>query len=301
MDEILRMIGVVFIAVVCLISSVNTTTYARASHFTKEDLEMAVHDAALQTDNDSLGDGKIVIDQKKAEEAFKNCLEKNTGMKEGDYKIIDFVIYDDSNTTFPVTYNSSKTHFTDTFYSPTVLVVLETQSKNYFSGSQNHDIRHVASYTYKVNEAISGPTNDMFDGYVNMGKSGLLWPLPYTTNITSPFSLDRKNPVTGVVEPHLGVDISAADVFNKPVVAVKDGKVDFSGWAGTYGNLVVINHGDGLETRYAHLNSVNVSNGQSVKAGQIIGFVGQTGEATGPHLHFEIRINGQAEDPLNYY
>jgi murein DD-endopeptidase MepM/ murein hydrolase activator NlpD len=76
--------------------------------------------------------------------------------------------------------------------------------------------------------------------------------------------------------------------------------VKHAGWLGGYGRLVIIDHGDGLETRYAHMSSIGVSTGQSVSAGETIGYVGQTGDATGPHVHFEIRKNGRTLNPRDY-
>ena len=76
--------------------------------------------------------------------------------------------------------------------------------------------------------------------------------------------------------------------------------MSFAGWKGGYGNIIHIRHGNGMETRYAHLSKINFKVGQKVTAGQAIGRVGSTGTATGPHLHFEVRINGVAKNPLNY-
>jgi len=97
---------------------------------------------------------------------------------------------------------------------------------------------------------------------------------------------------------HAGVDLVAT--WGTAVLAVRDGKVERSGWWGTYGNAVAIDHGDGCETRYAHLSSVAVSAGDLVRQGDVIGYVGSTGASTGPHLHFELRFDGRAVDPLGY-
>lgn len=97
---------------------------------------------------------------------------------------------------------------------------------------------------------------------------------------------------------HAGVDLAAT--WGTPVRAARDGKVDRSGWWGTYGNAVALDHGDGSETRYAHLSSVAVSAGAVVRQGDVIGYVGSTGASTGPHLHFELRFDGRAVDPLGY-
>lgn len=97
---------------------------------------------------------------------------------------------------------------------------------------------------------------------------------------------------------HAGVDLAAPR--GTPVLAARDGMVGRSGWWGTYGNAVALDHGDGSETRYAHLSSVAVGTGEVVRQGDVIGYVGSTGASTGPHLHFELRFDGRAVDPLGY-
>lgn len=97
---------------------------------------------------------------------------------------------------------------------------------------------------------------------------------------------------------HLGVDLR--NPCGTPIYAAESGKVTFAGYSGSYGNLVKISHGGGLESYYGHCNSLLVSAGQTVKKGQQIGTVGATGNATGYHLHFEVRLNGVAQNPFNY-
>jgi murein DD-endopeptidase MepM/ murein hydrolase activator NlpD len=84
------------------------------------------------------------------------------------------------------------------------------------------------------------------------------------------------------------------------VHATADGTVKVAGWDGGYGNLVEIDHGNGLSTRYGHLSHINVKVGQKVKIGQVIGEIGSTGRSTGPHLHYETRIDGQAVNPEKF-
>lgn len=109
----------------------------------------------------------------------------------------------------------------------------------------------------------------------------------------------RRNPFGGSsYEFHPGQDIVAA--WGSPVIAGAGGKVAFAGWQNGYGRLVVIDHGGGLTTRYGHLSHLDVSVGQMLKRGEFLGRVGSTGRSTGPHLHYEIRINEQPVDPLQY-
>lgn len=120
---------------------------------------------------------------------------------------------------------------------------------------------------------------------------------PTSGRISSPFGY-RTHPVTGSYTLHSGIDIAASS--GTTVVASRNGKVVSAGYSGSYGNLIVISHGNGIETAYAHLSSINVRVGESVSQGQLIGKVGSTGRSTGPHLHFEVRINGTAVNPSKY-
>ena len=109
----------------------------------------------------------------------------------------------------------------------------------------------------------------------------------------------RRNPFGGSsYEFHSGQDIEAA--WGAPVVSGASGKVSFAGWQNGYGQLIVIDHGGGLTTRYGHLSQIDVEVGQALSRGQFIGRVGSTGRSTGPHLHYEVRINDQAVNPLQY-
>ena len=97
---------------------------------------------------------------------------------------------------------------------------------------------------------------------------------------------------------HTGLDIAASK--GTPIKAAAGGTVIYSGWKGSLGKLVVIDHGNGVETYYAHCNSLVASKGETVSQGQVIAYVGSTGNSTGPHLHLEIRVNGVAKNPQNY-
>ena len=95
-----------------------------------------------------------------------------------------------------------------------------------------------------------------------------------------------------------GVDIAAE--IGTPIVATADGVVTAAGWNGGYGNMVDVDHGGGIVTRYGHASAVAVTVGQQVRRGQTIAYVGSTGRSTGPHLHYEVRVNGQPVNPAGY-
>lgn len=116
-----------------------------------------------------------------------------------------------------------------------------------------------------------------------------------SARLTSNFGV-RRNPVTGIWRNHGGIDLAAPT--GAPVAATGGGTIRFAGPAGNYGLLVVVDHGSGLESRYAHLSRIAVRSGQAVAAGDLLGLVGSTGRSTGPHLHYELRANGHALDPL---
>ena len=121
--------------------------------------------------------------------------------------------------------------------------------------------------------------------------------MPVTGPVTSPFGA-RSNPLTGAAEFHQGIDIGAPS--GAPIRAAAAGTVTYAGPMSGYGNVVVISHPGGMQTQYSHQSHLNVSVGQPVTAGEVIGAVGATGNATGPHLDFKVVINGKAVDPAPY-
>jgi murein DD-endopeptidase MepM/ murein hydrolase activator NlpD len=109
----------------------------------------------------------------------------------------------------------------------------------------------------------------------------------------------RVDPIYRTARFHEGMDFSAD--IGTPVYATADGTVALAQWHSGYGNLVEVNHGYNYVTRYAHLSKYTVSAGQKVKRGDLVGYVGNTGKSTGPHLHYEVRLNGAPQNPVNYY
>lgn len=137
------------------------------------------------------------------------------------------------------------------------------------------------------------------NGGSTVGTGNLVWP-SYCTYITSRQG-PRVHPITGKYKNHGGTDIGAS--YGSAIYAADSGKVVSSsdGWNGGWGNYVMIDHGNGMQTLYAHMSSRAVSVGQTVKRGQTIGYVGSTGMSTGPHLHFEMYVNGARIDPQTKY
>ena len=127
------------------------------------------------------------------------------------------------------------------------------------------------------------------------GTGQLGWPV--SGEITSPYGY-RTHPIWGTTIYHSGIDIGVDE--GTPVHAADGGTVAWSGWMGGYGYAVVIDHGNGMSTLYAHNSDLAVSEGQDVGKGQVVAYAGSTGNSTGPHVHFEVRISGDPVDPMGY-
>lgn len=124
------------------------------------------------------------------------------------------------------------------------------------------------------------------------------WPIANASSqVISNFGVRRPSGGKGT-RTHQGIDIKAA--YGADVIAMADGQVSLSGTQSGYGNIVVIDHGNNISTAYAHLSSRSVQKGEKVKKGDLLGHVGRTGRATTPHLHYEVRINNKAVEPLPY-
>lgn len=132
----------------------------------------------------------------------------------------------------------------------------------------------------------------------NYSGGAFVWPAPGFYLLTSEWNEDRGS------YNHGAIDIVGGGIYGTPVVAAADGTVVFSsagGWGGGYGTYLMIDHGGGVSTLYAHMSGLAVSQGATVSAGQVIGYVGSTGDSSGPHLHFEVREYGTKVNPMNYF
>jgi murein DD-endopeptidase MepM/ murein hydrolase activator NlpD len=132
-------------------------------------------------------------------------------------------------------------------------------------------------------------------GSTGSGSGSLGWPV--SGPVVSPFGW-RIHPILGYRKFHTGIDIAVG--YGVPIASSAAGTVIYASWMGGYGNVIIVDHGDGLSTLYAHQSSLAVGTGARVARGQTIGYVGSTGFSTGPHLHYEVRVNGNPVDPMGY-
>lgn len=140
--------------------------------------------------------------------------------------------------------------------------------------------------------------NQQYTGTGSTATGTYIWPCPSSTYVTSAFGM-REHPLFGDERPHSGIDIAGS--AGSEVLAADSGTVAVATYSSSYGNYVTIYHSNGDYTLYAHMSSLAVTAGQNVTQGDVIGYVGSTGWATGPHLHFELRVNGSTVDPLSYF
>ena len=203
--------------------------------------------------------------------------------------------------------------------------MLETQQSEYNTIKANYEKKKIILYNTKAlkDEAASKLTeeeknlSEQIDEYRNqilaveaeiaqVTKANIdteyiggemAWPVPGYTRITSNYGM-RTHPITGIYKLHTGVDLGAPMGAN--FIAANDGVVTKAGYNGAYGNMVIIDHGGGISTLYAHGSEILVTVGQTVKKGDNILKVGSTGYSTGAHAHFEVRVNGQPVNPLPY-
>ncbi|PRR82316.1 murein hydrolase activator EnvC family protein [Clostridium vincentii] len=168
----------------------------------------------------------------------------------------------------------------------------EIQDKIGDINSYNQDLQD------QINKVFENINNNSNNGNTNQDiANGEGFLTPAGGSISSPYGA-RVHPITGVSGFHTGVDFAASN--NSAILASKSGTVAFAGVQSGYGNVVILDHGNGIQTLYAHCSSILISNGQTVSRGETIAKVGSTGNSTGPHLHFEVRVNGKHTNPMNY-
>lgn len=153
-------------------------------------------------------------------------------------------------------------------------------------------------YEMKTDEANEIEVNNTKEMLIEETSNAMIWPLPDSTKIVNPYG-ERKHPLLNVTKKHTGIDIIGK--VGSSIVAAEDGKVIYSDFDEAYGKTVIIDHGKGIASLYAHCSELLVEKGKEVKAGKAIAKVGNTGLSTGPHLHFEVRKDGKDVDPFDGY
>lgn len=185
---------------------------------------------------------------------------------------------------------------------------IEAKISEYYA-AQKAAAERAAQASQSSSSSSSGSSSSGSSSVIVPSGSGFAWPTPGFTYLSSEWYEDRE------VYNHGGIDIAGAGIMGTPVVAAADGTVIASnsscthnwgksyscGCGGGYGNYVMISHAGGKMTVYGHLTSLTVSTGQTVSRGQVIGYVGSTGNSTGPHLHYECRLNGVRYNPMSEY
>lgn len=169
---------------------------------------------------------------------------------------------------------------------------IEEQIASYYRAQAQNNAASSSSAPTSDSPANSAPVVAPYTG------GAFVWPTPGFYYLSSQWNEDR-----GYYN-HGAIDIAGGGIYGSPVVAAAGGTVVFSsagGWGGGYGTYLMIDHGGGISTLYAHMSGLAVSQGATVSAGQTIGYVGSTGDSTGPHLHFEVRENGTKVNPMNYF
>ncbi len=153
----------------------------------------------------------------------------------------------------------------------------------------------------KQQQASSGGSSNAGSAPSNISKKGWAWPVPYSNSyITSPYGY-RNDPISGVYKFHSGIDISMAGAHGKKLVATKAGTVIRAVHSSSgYGNYIIIDHGGGFSSLYAHCSKLAVKVGDKVAQNQVVAYIGSSGYSTGPHVHFEIRYNGEKQNPSHY-
>lgn len=177
-------------------------------------------------------------------------------------------------------------------------VTVESEKKPGYAISESEDLVQLQDYQNRqMSSILTGLV--LLNNQERLPELPILWPLKGEIGYISNVFGAGSNPFTGKPYFHKGLDISNAR-SGDPIIAAADGTISFAGYNATYGNNIIIEHGNGYTTRYAHLKTMAVKRGQSAPRGSMIGTVGKTGLTTGPHLHYEVLLAGKLTDPLKY-
>lgn len=178
-------------------------------------------------------------------------------------------------------------------------VVVASRSKESYMSSIQKDLKEIQRQEAEMEAQSAKIEKEILAAQRAVEYAGgeMSWPVPGNYRITSPFG-GRYDPITGVWSNHGGTDIAAP--YGSAIVSTNDGVVIFAGWHYSYGNYIIVDHGGGIATLYAHCSKLLASKGQAVSRGETIALIGSTGYSTGNHLHFEVRVNGVRTQPMDY-
>ena len=178
-------------------------------------------------------------------------------------------------------------------------VLIASRSKENYMVSLQNNIEEIQRQEAAMEEQSKQIEKDIIAAQRAVEYAGgeLMWPLPGHYKITSPYG-GRIHPITGVWSNHGGTDIWAP--YGTDILSSNDGVVIFAGYHYSYGNYVIVDHGGGIATLYAHCSKLLAWEGQAVSKGEAIAQIGSTGESTGNHLHYEVRVNGVRKNPMGY-
>jgi murein DD-endopeptidase MepM/ murein hydrolase activator NlpD len=240
---------------------------------------------------------------------FLNRMDFLSLIIKSDYKLINFIKFKTDKyeqmkaLRLQKAYEISKTK-NDYSYNEQYLTKLEGQRKNILSevSAQRREVADYVNELEHLSKAMEEQLENIIryaqkinqEGRVHLRGTGIFsWPV--NGSISSPYGW-RIHPIYGTYKFHTGIDLAAS--YGEIISATSDGIVIYTGWYDGYGNTVIIDHGSGYSSLYAHCSSILVRNGQTVYKGEAIARVGSTGNSTGPHLHFEIRQNGSPINPM---
>ena len=249
-----------------LIDSISKHDTAIINDIKSEVESLAVKKASIEESKAAVEEAKALLEEEKAEvEVAKNELDENEAILESSKNQIE-ANWDAVNS---------------------VIAELDQESDAYKALNEKAE-KEKEEFAAQIDALVSqrGSTG------TGESSSGFVWPLQYSGVYISCHY--------GQYSGHGGTDITMPSAMGKDIQAVAAGTVIIAGWHWSYGNYIVIDHGNGLSTYYAHCSALYVSVGQSVSQGEVIGAVGSTGNSTGPHLHFEVRVNGSRRNPENY-
>lgn len=205
---------------------------------------------------------------------------------------------------------------TSLFVAASVSIVAQPALANSSSADISGPVRTAQSANQSVTGGEDEQFRQLFSSWQNFEETGLAAAKPKPASVgtfssvaipsRNPLGVDRvsstygmrNHPILGGRRAHKGVDLAAP--VGTPIYATADGTVSRASWFSGYGLYIAVEHGGEMQTRYAHLSRLNVADGQRVRKGDVIGYVGSTGNSTGPHLHYEVRISGEAVNPLPY-